>query len=83
MKKNDIGAFNAKTHFSELLAAVSHGSEFTITLRGTKVAKLIPFSQEEKENTPEGAIRAIRKLRSGLKLGKKLKLSEMRAEGRK
>ncbi len=35
-----IGAFEAKTHLSELLERVERGEEFTITRHGRPVAKL-------------------------------------------
>jgi prevent-host-death family protein len=38
----EIGAFEAKTHLSELLAAVERGASFTITRRGKPVAELRP-----------------------------------------
>jgi prevent-host-death family protein len=38
----EIGAFEAKTHLSELLAAVERGESFTITRRGKPVAELRP-----------------------------------------
>jgi prevent-host-death family protein len=37
-----IGAFEAKTKFSELLRKVERGERFTITLRGRVVAELAP-----------------------------------------
>ena len=40
----EIGAFAAKTHLSELLAAVEAGEAFTITRRGKPVAELRPVS---------------------------------------
>ena len=40
----EIGAFEAKTHLSELLAAVEAGEVFTITRRGKPVAELRPVS---------------------------------------
>jgi prevent-host-death family protein len=40
----EIGAFEAKTHLSELLAAVEAGEAFTITRRGKPVAELRPVS---------------------------------------
>ena len=83
MKKKYIGAFEAKTHFSELLAAVAVGGEFTITKHGQKVAMLVPYSAIEKNNSVDEAIRAIKKLRSGITLGKRLTIKQMRAEGRK
>lgn len=83
--KRDVGAFEAKTHFSELLLAVAHGEEFTITKHGQKIAKLIPFPKEEMGHDSDlrSAIRAIKKLRSGTKLGKSLSIKKMRQEGRK
>ena len=43
-----IGAFEAKTKFSELLNRVSGGAEITITRHERPVARLVPFE------TPEG-----------------------------
>ena len=40
----EIGAFEAKTHLSELLAAVEAGEAFTITRRGKPVAELRPVA---------------------------------------
>ncbi|MGQ0566057.1 MAG: type II toxin-antitoxin system Phd/YefM family antitoxin [Gemmobacter sp.] len=42
----EIGAFEAKTHLSERLAAVEAGEVFTITRRGKPVAELRPVSVE-------------------------------------
>jgi len=36
----EIGSFEAKTKFSELLRKVEQGETFTITLRGRKIAEL-------------------------------------------
>lgn len=38
----EIGAFEAKTHLSELLAAAEAGESVTITRRGVPVARLVP-----------------------------------------
>ena len=81
--KKEIGAFDAKTHFSELLAAVSLGKDFTITRHGHSVAKLIPFSEEEQEHPCQSAIREIKKLRKSIKLGNELTIKTLRALGRK
>jgi len=40
-----IGAFEAKTKFSELLNRVSQGEEFTITKHEKPVARLVPFEK--------------------------------------
>ena len=37
-----VGAFDAKTHLSEILARAESGETFTITKRGRPVAMIIP-----------------------------------------
>ncbi len=79
-----FGAFEAKTHFSEILGNVINGEKFVITKHGEQVAMIIPFSHDEKSVDPvKDSIRAIKKLRKGIKLGKGLSIKKMRAEGRK
>jgi len=41
-----IGAFEAKTHFSKILDKAEQGEDFIVTKRGKPVAKIIPFRQE-------------------------------------
>ena len=41
MKAVEIGAFEAKTKFAELLEKVARGHEFLITRRGKPVARLV------------------------------------------
>ena len=41
-----VGAFEAKTHFSRILEQAEQGEDFIITKRGKPVAKIIPFKQE-------------------------------------
>ena len=45
-----VGAFEAKTHLSELLQRVEHGEHITITKHGRGVARLIPGIEQEPEN---------------------------------
>ncbi len=40
-----VGAFEAKTKFSELLERVSHGAEIIITKHEKPVARMVPFEQ--------------------------------------
>ena len=40
-----VGAFEAKTKFSELLERVSEGAEITITKHEKPVARLVPFEK--------------------------------------
>lgn len=80
-----FGAFYAKTHFSALLADVATGKKFLITKNGRTVGMLVPYSEELKENeesTISGAIRTIRNLRSGTKLGRGLSIKQMKSQGR-
>ena len=55
-----IGAYDAKTRFSELIERVANGEEITITRHGTPVARLVPI---HKPGTVEGRQEAIRKMR--------------------
>lgn len=41
----EVGAFEAKTHLSELLELASRGEEILITRRGKPVARLVPASR--------------------------------------
>jgi prevent-host-death family protein len=79
-----FGAFEAKTHFSELLSDVIKGEKFIITKHGVQVAMIIPFSSQEEGIDPvTEAIRTLRTLRKGTTLGKNLSIRELREEGRK
>ena len=57
-----IGAFEAKTHFSQIIEKAEHGEDFIITRRGKPVAKIIPF-ERKKEMTWEEALEDFRKFR--------------------
>jgi prevent-host-death family protein len=54
-----VGAFEAKTHFSQLLERVERGEEIVITRRGKAVARLVPAARHD----PEMAMAAFRRLR--------------------
>lgn len=41
-----IGAFEAKTHLSEILERAAQGEETIITRRGVPIAKVIPVEKE-------------------------------------
>jgi len=41
----EIGAFEAKTKFSEILRKVDAGERFTLTLRGRPIARLEPIEK--------------------------------------
>ena len=76
----EVGVFDAKTHLSSLLDRVSRGEEVLITRRGLPVARLVPADRSERAGT-EDAIRELRTLRSGLRMGG-LDWKELRDEGR-
>ena len=41
----NVGVYQAKTHFSELLAKVEQGERITITRHSKAIARLIPVEQ--------------------------------------
>ncbi|MDR0457394.1 MAG: type II toxin-antitoxin system prevent-host-death family antitoxin [Treponema sp.] len=41
-----IGAFEAKTNFSQILNKTAQGNDFIVTRRGKAVAKIIPFEKK-------------------------------------
>jgi len=62
MLNQQIGTFEAKTHFSQIIEKVEHGGDFVITKRGKPVAKIIPF-QQEPEMTRQEAFEKMKELR--------------------
>lgn len=58
MEAETVGAFEAKTHFSQILKEVQAGSEYHVTLRGRQVAVI------KKEGTVSGAdaLKALKNL---------------------
>lgn len=79
-----VGAFDAKTHFSQLIAEVSEtGAEIVITKHGQKVAALVPYEKISAPDPTVLAINSIRQNRKGVKLGKQLSIGAMIKEGRK
>ena len=79
---NTIGAYEAKTHLSELLERVEAGQEITITRHGAPVAKLVPVKKGASREERVAAIERIRKLSAGLSLGG-LKIKDLISEGRR
>ena len=76
-----LGAFQVKTHLSQLLKEVEETGEIVaITRHGKTVALLVPAT---KENPIQDAIRSIRKNRIGVKLGNDLLIKNLIKEGRR
>jgi prevent-host-death family protein len=64
-----VGAFEAKTHLSELLDQVENGQEITITRRGHPVAKLVPAKANHDVAAAMEAVRKLRELAKEIKPG--------------
>ena len=76
-----IGAFEAKTHFANLLERVARGEQITITRHGTPVAKIVPIAGPD-QNRIEQAIARMKEFGKGQTLGG-LSVRELREEGRR
>jgi prevent-host-death family protein len=78
-----IGAFEAKTHFSQIIEKAANGEDFVVTRRGKPVAKIIPFKQEP-EMTRQEAFAQLIEMRKRYK-GKpgSFNIREAIEEGRK
>ena len=79
---NTVGAYEAKTHLSELLEKVEAGEEITITRHGSPVAKLVPVKKKATADERAAAIQRIQMLGASLSLGG-LKAKDLIEEGRK
>jgi len=74
-----VSAFDAKTHLSSLIREVENGQSFTITRRGSPVARLEPIHDQAGEvNDLLARFRAIRKNIKG-----NINIRELIDEGRK
>jgi prevent-host-death family protein len=77
-----IGAFEAKNRLSELLVAVEHGEEVTITRHGRPVAKLVPVNALDQARVA-AAIAELRRLRGRVRLGDGETVEDLVDEGRR
>jgi prevent-host-death family protein len=77
-----VGAFEAKTHLSELLDLAAMGERITITKRGKPVAMLVPHEQEPRM-TPEEAMAVMDEIRARVTLGEGLTVKGLIEEGRR
>jgi prevent-host-death family protein len=83
MQVQVIGAYEAKTKLSELLARVIEGESFTITKHGQPVAVLTPPGEQGKADAEE-TIEAIRRQRGRLAPAfEGVSVKELIEEGRK
>ena len=77
-----VGAFEAKTHLSELLDLAAMGERFTITKRGKPVAMLVPLEREP-GMTVEEALTVMDEIRARVTLGDELTARDLIDEGRR
>jgi len=76
-----VGAFEAKTHLSNLLEQVMNGEEVLITKHGKPVARLIPEAIANKSKIDDAIVR-LKAIRKGVRLDG-LSWKELRDEGRR
>lgn len=74
----EVGIFEAKTHFSDLVERAGRGEEITVTKRGKPVARIVPI--EEPAKSVQEVVDEIRASR--VNLGPDIDLRAMIAEGR-
>jgi prevent-host-death family protein len=79
---DSVGAFEAKTHLSELLDRVKRGEKITITRHGIPEAMLIPIGETGHGLTHQEVVAGLRALRKRLK-SDSMSVSEMVREGRR
>ena len=77
----ELGAFEAKNKFGQLLDQVEHGEEIVITRRGKAVAKLVPAEPGFDRAKARRAVAGILRLSKGITLGG-LKIKDLINEGR-
>lgn len=65
----EVGAFEAKNRFGQLLDWVERGEEVTITRHGRAVARLVPAKHGFNRAEAHAAVRRIRERAEHLKLG--------------
>jgi prevent-host-death family protein len=78
----EIGAFEAKNKFGQLLDWVEAGDQVVITRRGKVVARLVPPVDSFDREAALDAARRIRTRRAGVTLGG-AKIKDLITEGRR
>jgi prevent-host-death family protein len=76
-----VGAFEAKTHLSELLRRTENGEEFVIERRGRPVARLVPYVAEQEEPEFSELVGRMQRVRS--EIDGTVSVVEMIREGRR
>lgn len=78
-KTMEVGAFEAKTHFSELIEAARCGTEVVVTRRGVPVARILSMGDQAEEIST--LIAEFGSIRSAARPGPSV--MEMKQEGRR
>lgn len=78
-----VGAFEAKTHLSQLLDDVEQGETITITRHGVPVARLEPFSGKSRKTREEAVEGMLRFMRETDATTGGMSIKEMIEEGRR
>ena len=72
----------ARKRFSELVNRAAHGEEIVITLRGKRVARLVPTAKPE-ARVPNGSlVERIRRRRAQSSLGQVASIRDLIEDGR-
>lgn len=79
----ELGAYEAKTHLSRILAEVEAGESYAITKHGRAVALLVPAGGARSGMTVAAAIAGLRKFRTGRRLGDDVTLRDLIDDGRR
>lgn len=80
MKK--MGAFEVKTHLSQILEEVKGGEEILITKRGTPIALIIPY--DKPRPSQKSLIANFRRWRKKITWGKEgMSIKQAKSHGRK
>ena len=79
---DSVGAFEAKTHLSELLDRVKEGERITITRHGIPAALLVPVEEAGKRLTHREVVEGMRALRKRIKPDS-MSVREMVKKGRR
>ena len=77
-----VGAFEAKTHLSQLLDKVANGESITITRHGEPVAQLIPARPARDPEALAALVEEIKRTRKGRSL-KGIRIKDLVHEGHK
>jgi prevent-host-death family protein len=66
----EVGAFEAKNKFGQLLDIVEHGEEIMITRHGREVARLVPAHPSIDREAAKAAVQRIRARAEQRRLGR-------------